>query len=45
VIRVGAHPCFFNNFRNNFNAALAFRFDCTRKSRTSPSLSMARHNQ
>ena len=42
---VGAHPCFFSSFRINFNAALAFRFDCTRKSKTSPSLSTARHNQ
>jgi len=38
-------PCFFNNFRINFNVALAFRLDCTRKSKTSPSLSTARHNQ
>jgi site-specific DNA recombinase len=35
VIRVGARPCFFNNFRINFIAALAFRLDCTRKSSTS----------
>ena len=45
VIRVGVQPCFFSSLRINFNAAWAFRFDCTRKSRTSPSLSTARHNQ
>ena len=42
---VGGQPCFFSSLRINFNAALAFRFDCTRKSRTSPSLSTPRHNQ
>ena len=36
VMRFGTHPCSFNNFPINFNAALAFRLDCTRKSRTSP---------
>ena len=45
VILVGGQPCFFSSLRINFNAAWAFRFDCTRKSRTSPSLSTARHNQ
>ena len=45
MTRVGAHPCFFNSFRINFNAAPAFRLDCTRKSRTSPSLSTARHRE
>ena len=45
VIRVGVQPCFFSGLRVNFNAAWAFRFDCTRKSRTSPSLSTPRHNQ
>ena len=32
VIRVGVQPCFFSSLRINFNAAWAFRFDCTRKS-------------
>ena len=35
---MGVQPCFFGSLRINFNAAWAFRFDCTRKSRTSPSL-------
>jgi len=38
-------PMFLSNFRINFNAALALRFNCTKKTRTSPSLSTARHNQ
>ena len=44
MIRVGGQPCFFSSLRINFNAAWAFRFDCTRKSRNSPSLSTPRHN-
>ena len=43
-MRFGTHLCFFNNFRTNFNAAMAFRLDCTRKSRTSPSL-VRRHSR
>ena len=38
----GCPALFFSSLRINFNAAWAFRFDCTRKSRTSPSLSTAR---
>ena len=45
VIRVGAKPCFFRSFRNNFLADRAQRRGWTKKLSTSPSSSTARHSQ
>ena len=39
----GAKPCVFRSFRISFNAAALLRFDWIKKSKTSPSLSTARH--